>query len=83
MKVSFRIKDKEYECDVEVDESLAKDLEDYLRHLEIRAKNLDGIQDDILYQLIIELAYNLAYTYVSLELEGGDYEKVENNPEYR
>ncbi len=83
MKVNLRIKDKEYECDVDVDESLAKDLEGYLRQLEIRAENLDGIQDDILYQLIIELAYSLAYTYVSLELEGGGYEKVENNPDYR
>jgi hypothetical protein len=76
MKIKLKVKGHEYEVDVDLEEGEEGDMEKLLKDIERISLKIEGTQREVLEELIVMLAYEIAYVKTAL---GGVYEKDENN----
>ncbi len=75
MKVRLRVREMNYECEVDVPEDIIEDFKLALKNLESRARSINAPIDEILQRLLVETAYNIAMANIMLKMGGKLYEK--------
>jgi|GEM_PF-1102260 len=76
MRVKLVVKGQEYEVDVELEEGMEGEMERMLKDIERISGKLKGTHREVLEEMIVMLAYEIAYVRTVL---GGVHEKDENN----